>query len=284
MKYFWTNLLQIEHPLDTSYLKKFNRSNQIITHKIILFRDKKTSQRKQTAREAMNHSNEDIKIADMLTRYVEELEIKMSNIESLVLKQENDIKHLLYQEKKQQGLLYQHKKLFYNSEANFSQLKREKTQLIYQAHLLSMKHDHELTKSILYNKLVKQLQRRNKNILELEVIVEKKLNEHNNGISCQFYKEDGRDKNAALQSNLSSNVFFTKSIVLQNEENTRKINEKQSEIEVTQRKLKAIVQGTGREINIHKIQFEICILNKNILHLKQSCTSIVKKIRAKRMT
>ena len=49
------------------------------------------------------------------------------------------------------------------------------------------------------------------------------------------------------------------------------------------RKLKAIVQGAGREINIHKIQFEICILNKNILNLKQNCTDIVKKIRAKRM-
>jgi hypothetical protein len=231
----------------------------------------------------MNYSNEDIKIADMLTRYVEELEIKMSNIESLVFKQENDIKHLLYQEKKQQGLFYQQKKIFHSSTADLSLLKREKTQLIHQAHLLSMKHDHELTKSILYNNLVKQLQRRNNNIHELEVIVEQKINQSDKGVTYQYYKQNEKNKNAALQGNLSSSIFLTKSVVLQNDENNRKINERQNEIEVTQRKLKAIVQGAGREINIHKIQFEICILNKNILNLKQNCTDIVKKIRAKRM-
>ena len=79
-----------------------------------------------------------------------------------------------------------------------------------------------------------------------------------------------------------NSVFLTKSIALQNDEANQKIIEKRSEIEVTQRKLR-LINDEKKNNNVHKLQFEIDMLSKNVYSLEQSCVNIIKKIRTKRM-
>ena len=103
----------------------------------------------------------------------------------------------------------------------------------------------------------------------------------NNKLS-QFIKKDEKSENKTLQRKLMNSVFLTKSIALQNDEANQKIIEKRSEIEVTQRKLR-LINDEKKNNNVHKLQFEIDMLSKNVYSLEQSCVNIIKKIRTKRM-
>ena len=229
----------------------------------------------------MDHNNNDMKIADMLTRYVEELEKKVDQIEYKIKLQQVVQDKKNHQEKQRQQVLHQEKYYLNDWLAKLAELKKKKANLIHEAHLLSIKHDHELSNSILLTNQFKTLYNRQKKINSLKIKVHSNTFSSNNKLS-QFIKKDEKSENKTLQRKLMNSVFLTKSIALQNDEANQKIIEKRSEIEVTQRKLR-LINDEKKNNNVHKLQFEIDMLSKNVYSLEQSCVNIIKKIRTKRM-
>ena len=229
----------------------------------------------------MDHNNTDMKIADMLTRYVEELEKKVDQIEYKIKLQQVVQDKKNHQEKQRQQMLHQEKYYLNDWLAKLAELKKKKANLILEAHLLSIKHDHELSNSILLTNQFKTLYNRQKKINSLKIKVHSNTFSSNNKLS-QFIKKDEKSENKTLQRKLMNSVFLTKSIALQNDEANQKIIEKRSEIEVTQRKLR-LINDEKKNNNVHKLQFEIDMLSKNVYSLEQSCVNIIKKIRTKRM-